>query len=172
MKTYNQTNFFKHTFCEFTQDTSFEFPEDSNYKSKSNSTYFYTKDGVYRKSNHWGRVANCRWKLISNEDYKNQQIVVGFAKWTNFYPINSSEKIFFIEVNFDTKNAILTVSEKANNKFSFSEAQKKIKDINQFFKSDKWATYYEEDINILRRKIISEYLTSNKTIQEIKLGFK
>ncbi|MDD7914673.1 hypothetical protein [Polaribacter ponticola] len=127
MKTYNQTNFFKYTFCEFTQDTSFEFPENSNYKSKSDSTYFYTKEGVYRKSNHWGRVANCRWKLISNEDYKNQQIVVGFAKWSNFYPINSTEEIFFIEVDFDKKNAILKANEKANNKFSFSEAQKKLK---------------------------------------------
>ena len=99
MKTYNSTNFFKHTFCEFQQVDDFTFLEKTNYKSKSESSYFYTDEGVYRKSNHWGRVANCRWKLISNENYKNQQIVIGFAKWIDFYPINSSEKIFFIDVN-------------------------------------------------------------------------
>ena len=76
MKTYNQTNFFKHTFCEFKEITNFKIPENINFSSKSDSTYFYTNEGVYRKSNHWGRVANCRWKLISTANYKNQEVVV------------------------------------------------------------------------------------------------
>ena len=180
MKTYNQHNFFKHTFCEFQQVDNLEFPEDTNYKSKSESMYFYTEKGVYRKSNHWGRVANCRWKIAANEHYKNQQIIIGFAKWTNFYPINSAEKIFFIDVNFDQKTAnirpkIAAVSKKesdTNHVFTFSEAQKRIKQITHLFKDTHWTKHFDLEIEELRFQIISEFIKSNKDLQEIKRRFK
>jgi len=174
LKTYNQANFFKHTFCEFQEVDNFEFPENTNYKSKSESMYFYTDEGVYRKSNHWGRVANCKWKIITNEHYKNQQIVIGFAKWSNFYPLNSIEKIFYIEVDFQKKVArIQSKKEKSASKlFTFPEAQKKIKQINHLFKDDKWAIYFEKEVDDLRNEIISEYINSDKTLQEIKLMHK
>ncbi|MGJ8759863.1 MAG: hypothetical protein ACSHXA_04930 [Polaribacter sp.] len=171
LKQYNRTNFFKHTFCEFKQIENFEFPEDINYKSKSESMYFYTKEGVYRKSNHWGRVANCRWKLIANEDYKNQQTVIGFAKWKYFYPINSTEKIFFIAVNFNKKTAIIQPkkeNETNNPLFTLTEAQQKIKQISILFKETKWANYFEDDIDITRYKVITEFINTNKTLQQIK----
>jgi len=174
LKTYNKTNFFKHTFCEFSQIDDFDFPEDTNYKSKSESMYFYTDKGVYRKSNHWGRVANCRWKLISNENYKNQNIVIGFASWTDFYPINLSGKIFFIEVDFEEKTAKIQPKKEntTNYLFSFSEAQKRIKQITHLFTNDKWAKYFDEEIEIIRKNIISEFINSDKTLQEIKLSLK
>ncbi|MCL7763268.1 hypothetical protein MPF19_07565 [Polaribacter sp. Z014] len=174
MKTYNKTNFFKHTFGEFKQIENFKFPEDTNYKSKSESMYFYTNEGVYRKSNHWGRVANCRWKLISNDNYKNQQIVIGFAKWTDFYPINSTEKIFYIDANFEEKTAIIQPKKEGskNYLFTFSEAQNRIKQITQLFKDDKWANYFDEDIETIRYKIITEFINSTKTLQDIKLLHK
>ncbi|WP_036823207.1 hypothetical protein [Polaribacter sp. Hel1_85] len=174
MKTYNKTNFFKHTFCEFNQIDDFEFPKNTNYKSKSESMYFYTHEGIYRKSNHWGRVANCRWKLIANDNYKNQQIVIGFAKWSNFYSINSSEKNFFIDVDFKKKSVKLQPKKEntTNYLFSFSEAQKRIKQITHLFKDDKWAKYFDDDIEIIRKNIISEFINSDKTLQEIKLSHK
>ena len=170
MKTYHQHNFFKHTFCEFTQIDDFDFPENTNYKSKSDSLYYYTKEGVYRKSNHWGRVANCRWKLLANENYKNQQIVIGFASWSSFYPINSSEKNFFIAVNYKTKTAFIQPKEKNSSTFlfSFTEAQKRIKQITNLFADNKWANYFDDDIDVLRFNIISEFISTNKTIAEIK----
>ena len=174
LKTYNQTNFFKHTFCEFTQIDGFNFPENTNYKSKSESLYFYTDDGVYRKSNHWGRVANCRWKLISNENYKNQQIVIGYAKWNDFYPINSNKKTFFIDVDFEEKS--VKIQPKKENKkhfyFTFCEAQKRIKQITHLFKDDKWAKYYNLETEELRFKIISIFISSQKNLSEIKNNFK
>jgi hypothetical protein len=174
LKTYNKTNFFKHTFCEFQQVDKFEFPEETNYKSKSESMYFYTDDGVYRKSNHWGRVANCRWKIKANEAYKNQQIVIGFGKWKAFYPINSTEKNFFIAVNYEEK--VVTLQPKGVKSghylFTFPEAQKRIKEIMQLLKEDAWAKYFETEIKELRFKIISEYISSEKVLQEIKRGFK
>ncbi len=170
MKTYNQTNFFKHTFCEFQQVDTFEFPENTNYKSKSESEYFYTDEGVYRKSNHWGRVANCRWKLISNDNYKNQNIVIAFAKWVDFYPINSSEKIFFIEVDFENKTAKLQPKKENSTKYlhTFSEGQQKIKQIKHLLNDDKWAKYFDAEIEELRFKIIEEFINSDKTLQNIK----
>lgn len=174
MKTYNPSNFFKHTFCEFQQVDNFEIPEDRNYKSKSESSYFYTDEGVYRKSNHWGRVANCRWKLKATAHYKNQQIVVGFAEWKDFYPINSTNKIFFIDVNFEQKTA--KIQPKSKNKkrtlFSFAQAQLKIKQITNLFKDDKWAKHFDIEIENLRFKIITEFINSEKDLQEIKQKFK
>ena len=136
--------------------------------------YFYTNEGVYRKSNHWGRVANCRWKIMANATYKNQQIVTGFAKWTNFYPINLTEKNFFVAVDFEEKTAILQPKRAASVKyfFTFSEAQKRIKEITYLLKEDAWAKYFETEIKELRFKIISEYIRSEKSLQEIKRGFK
>ncbi|APG66355.1 hypothetical protein LPB136_00655 [Tenacibaculum todarodis] len=173
MKTYNKTNFFKHTFCEFTQVDDFQFPENTSYKSKSESLYFYTDEGVYRKSNHWGRVANCRWKLITEEKYKNQEIVVGFAKWNAFYPVNSADKIFFIEVNFEQKTVKIQTktANTTNYLFTYSEAQKRIKQINHLLKDDKWAQYFDLEIKELQFKVISEFISSNKTLQEVKKGF-
>ena len=174
MKTYNQTNFFKHTFCEFKEITNFKIPENINFSSKSDSTYFYTNEGVYRKSNHWGRVANCRWKLISIANYKNQEVVVAFAKWTDFYPINSDEKTFFIEVDFIKKiTNIQTKKEDTKHQlFGFSEAQHRIKKITHLFKDDKWANHFDLEIEELRFKIISEFINSEKSLQEIKKSFK
>ena len=174
MKTYNQTNFFKHTFCEFKEITNFEIPENINFSSKSDSTYFYTNKGVYRKSNHWGRVANCRWKLISITNYKNQEVVVAFAKWTDFYPINSDEKTFFIEVDFIKKiTNIQTKKEDTQHElFDFSESQHRIKKIIRLFKDDKWANHFDLEIENLRSKLISEFINTNKSLQEIKKNFK
>ena len=174
MKTYHQNNFFKHTFCEFLQVDDFDFPKNTHYKSKSDSYYFYTEDGVYRKSNHWGRVANCRWKLISNENYKNQKTVIGFAKWSDFYPINSSEKIFSIKVDFELKTTRIQINQdtKGIQNFTFNVAQKRVKQIHHLFKNNQWANYFDEPLETLQEKIITEFINSNKTLQEIKRSFK
>ena len=170
LKTYNKTNFFKHTFCEFSHVDDFQFPENTNYKSKSESMYFYTENGVYRKSNHWGRVANCRWRLVANDNYKNQNIVIGFAKWNDFYPINSTEKMFFIDVDFNNHSVKIQPKKEntTNYLFSFSEAQKRIKQITHLFTNDKWAKYFDEEINEVRFKIISKFINSDKSLLEIK----
>lgn len=174
MKTYTKNNFFKHTFCEFVQVDNFEFPKKSDYLSKSESIYLYTDIGVYRKSNHWGRVANCRWKLITSKNYKNQQTVTGFSKWANFYPINSIERIFSISVDFKKRTAkIQTKKENAGVKlFTYSEARNRIKHITHIFKEDKWAVYFEKDIDLLRKEFISTIINSNYTIQQIKAKAK
>jgi hypothetical protein len=98
MKTYNQNNFHKHTFCLWKEVSPADFEvQKPQFKSKSGSEYYFTTEGVYRTSNHWGRAANCRWRLVSQGNYKSQHTIVGFAKWTDFYPNDETAKLFFIQ---------------------------------------------------------------------------
>ena len=61
------------------------------------SKYWYTPEGVYRESDHWGSVATCFWYLdmdlandplyqieVSETDFSKP--VIGFAKWEDFIP--------------------------------------------------------------------------------------
>ena len=174
MKTYNSSNFFKHTFCEFHQVDDFDFPENTNYKSKSNSYYFYTEKGVYRKSNHWGRVANCRWKLITKENYKNQKTVIGFANWSDFYPINSDNKLFIIHVDFKKESVKIKTNNNLNlqHNFTFNEALKREQKIKNLFKKKSWASYFNLEEERIIEKVITEFISTDKSLQQIKNKLK
>ena len=67
---------------------------------------------------------------------KNQNIAIGFAKWTDFYPINSSETIFSISVNFDEEKAEITSNNKNTDNFLFNykNAKDRVQKINHLFK--------------------------------------
>lgn len=81
MKT--EKDFFLKTRCNFTEvEHILTTPDfESGYLSK----YWYTAEGVYRYSDHWGMCASCYWTL----DDKNRNLMVGwgltgFAKWEDF----------------------------------------------------------------------------------------
>ena len=174
MKTYNKLNFFKHTYCQFTKvKNDFFNANETHFKSKSGSEYLYTNDGVYRYSNHWGRVANCKWRLTSDERLKNQNYYVGYAKWEDFYALNETEKQFYITVDFISKKVDFHHKETKPEAFLFfaETAQKRITHIRKLFVDDKWANYFSTDIDELRKLIINEYINSNKSLQEIKVLF-
>lgn len=141
-----------------------------HFKSKAGSQYSYTEEGVYRFSNHWGRVADCRWRLLSEDKLKNQNYYLGFANWTDFYALNETEKQFYISVDFE--KSIVEFHHKGTNEevfvFFAEMAQKKVTQIRKLFLDDKWAKYFDTDIHLLRKNIISEYTSSNKSLQEIK----
>lgn len=173
-KTYNKSNFHNHTFCIFT-----EVPLDTvsdnkpNYKSKSGSSYYFTETGVYRLSNHWGRAANCKWRLKNTHNSKNQQIRLGFALWTEFQIDNDTEKLYYIEVDFDNKT--VNYQHKANLQSgntpifrTASETEKIIKQIRNLLTTDNWSAYYSMEISTLRKLIVSEMIHSQKTLQQIK----
>lgn len=68
--------------------------------NRVSSEYYYTKEGVYRLSDHWGHVGDCLWGLVPTEprfslsydDYAscfNQSMFthherLGFCKWSDF----------------------------------------------------------------------------------------
>lgn len=173
LKIYTKFNFFKHTYCEFQEVSEDIFKANpAHFKSKSDSKYHYTPEGVYRYSDHWGRVANCRWKLLANQDFKNQQYHLGFAKWSEFYHLNDTEKLFYIQVDFELKKVTFQHIGKESNSskvlFTALEAQKRVKNIRQLLTEEKWAKYYDCDLLVLRKQVITDYIETNKTLAVIK----
>mgnify|MGYP006171793033 FL=1 len=177
LKKYNKTNFHKHTFCEFTEVDSVAVSHlEWHYKSKSGSSYSFTNEGVYRISNHWGRAANCRWRLISNSNLKvnNSQPRIGYANWKDFYPNNENENLFYIEVDFNTKEVTFQHKNnpKHNNKAvlrNASETAKVIRQIKEILETDSWAKYLDfENLDELRKEICIKLIETSISFAEIK----
>ena len=173
-KTYNRFNFHRHTFCVFT-----EVPMKSidtikiDYKSKSGSSYYFTEDGVYRLSNHWGRAANCKWRLqTTNSNLSRTKL--GFANWSAFHPDSETDKLYFITV--DLENQIVNYQHKCSREYqkkfvlrTAAETTKVIKSIRELFSSDAWAKHFAiTEIEMLRKIIIEKLITTNQSVLEIK----
>lgn len=166
---------FKNTFCIFTEVES-KIVESliPNYKSESGSQYFYTEAGMYRLSNHWGRLANSKWRLVALEPESTSKTKLGFAKWDSFYPDNDFEKLYYLEANFDTK----TINYQHRNNPYFDnkpvlrntlETAKRIKQARNILNLTNWAKYFSnQNIDELRKKIINELIYTNKNLEEIK----
>ena len=144
------------------------------YDSKSGSKYYYTTTGMYRLSNHWGRLANSKWRLEPLEPETNSKIKLGYAAWENFYPDNAVEELYYLEANYQKKTVNYqhknnpTYDKKAVLRTSF-ETAKRIKQIRNLFNLTSWAKYFDyDDIDLLRQKIITELIITNKTLEEIK----
>ncbi|WP_090122558.1 hypothetical protein [Lutibacter oricola] len=154
------------------KDINFFKGKSAHYQSKSGSLYLYTKQGVYRYSNHWGRVANCRWKISGIEKYRSQDYYVGYANWSDFFPLNNAEKSFYLDVDYSVGKTKIIRSREENNTAHFlmtsDFAHQRLKQINALFKDYKWAKYFDEDIDELRVRLIDNLISSNTSIQELK----
>lgn len=180
-KNHNCKNFHKHSFCIFKEvDFSTLKELKINYKSKSGSSYYFTEEGVFRLSNHWSRVANCRWRLEANPQLQNtndKRIRLGYAKWTDFYSDNEHEKLYFIEVDFaqQTANYFHKLSPNYQSKLvlrTASEAMKTIKQIRILLNETSWAKHLKEiNIDTLRKEIIEQIIITNVSFQEIRRNY-
>jgi hypothetical protein len=168
-------NSFKNTFCVFHEESLDSLKGLSvQYQSKSGSSYYYTTLGMYRLSNHWGRLANSKWRLEPLEPETESKVKLGFALWTNFYPDNAVEELYYLEanyvkrtVNYQHKNNP-NYDNKAILRTSF-ETTKKIKQIRNLLTLTSWAKYFEyDDLDFLRQQIINELIFTNKSLDEIK----
>lgn len=174
MSIYTKHNFHKYTFCLFQQvDNSVLSDLKLDYKSNSGSEYYFIEIGVYRKSNHWGRAANCRWRLITDSEYKNQKEIIGFARWTDFYSNNETEKLFYIEIN-EGKNEV-HFNHKNNPNYNnqvlrnASETAKRIKEIKEVLQSNSWAKHlFFDDFEELRSKMLSELNNTNESFVNLR----
>lgn len=176
-KRYNKTNFHKHTFCEYKEEFIDEISNLTiHHRSRSGSSYSFNEVGVYRISNHWGRAANCRWRLISKSTSKinNNQLRIGFAKWIDFYPNNEVEKLFYIEVDFETNTVIFHHKDSPNYKGNLvlrnaKETAKVIRQIKDIFESNSWVNYYNiENVASARKKIIQYLVKTDLSLAEVK----
>jgi hypothetical protein len=129
-------------------------------------------------SNHWSRVANCRWRLINennNQKKENERVKLGFAKWTDFYSDNDYEKLYFIEIINTTE---LNYFHKNNENYSNQvlrtsvETTKVNKQIRTLLEETAWAKYLNnDDIETLRQEIIGKMTTTDKSFQEIRRDY-
>lgn len=168
-------NTFKNTFCVFKEVVLEQIAsKEIDFVSKSGSSYYYTESGMYRLSNHWGRLANSKWRLEPMVPETSSKYKLGFAFWINFYPDNPLEKLYYIEANFKTKT--VNYQHKNNPEYdrrallrtSF-ETTKRIKQIRNLFALTSWAKHFAYDsVDVLRQKIITELIYSDKSLDQIK----
>lgn len=171
---YHKNNFHKYTFCVFQEvERTCLKSFDLSYKSKSGSSYYFTTEGVYRVSNHWGRAANCRWRLNSKEEKVNQYKRIGYANWVDFYPNNETERLFYIEIDWKMKSVIF--QHKKNPRFnnevlrSALETAKRIKQVKEILETNSWTKYLEiDDLEVARKDICNQLIATNKNLNEIK----
>lgn len=166
---------FKNTFCVFNEVLSERIEGmKAQYDSQSGSKYFYTSEGMYRLSNHWGRLANSKWRLEPLEPETESKFKLGFAPWNKFYPDNAEEELYYLEANFEKKKVNYqhrndpNYDGKAILRTSFATG-KRIKQIRNLFELTSWAKYFDhDDIDSLRIEIINQLIFTNKTLEEIK----
>ena len=139
-----------------------------HYISKSQSAYYYTDTGVYRKSNHWGRAAKCRWVLKAGEQLyvSKGRERVGFALWTNFYENSETTKAYFIKVDFENKQVTYAhKSEDTSAKAKYRTAKqthKVIQKVKRILQTDSWAKYYEfSNIEVARKELVLELINKD-----------
>lgn len=167
-------NSFKNTFCVFYEVLPNEIEGlKKQFESKAGSTYYYTEKGMYRVSNHWGRLANSKWRLVALEPETTLKVKIGFASWSEFYPDNATEKLYYIEADLQ-KNTV-TYQHRNNPDYDKKailrtsvETTKRIKQIRNLQQLTSWAKHFEEDIDVLREKIITGLIFTEKTLDEIK----
>ena len=174
-KIYTKLNFHSYTFCIWKEVPFSEISDlKLNYKSQSGSQYIFTAEGLYRISNHWGRVANCHWRLIPLAQFKSQHNIVGFANWNDFYSNDDTSRLFFIKVDIETSevNFYHKLSLENHEKVilrNAKETAKIIQTIKKVLTETDWAKYLKyDDLDVLRKKIVNELVHSEKSFLEIK----
>jgi hypothetical protein len=168
-------NAFKNTFCVF-HEQSIDKIENLkiSFQSSAGSSYYYTTGGMYRLSNHWGRLANSKWRLVPAEKVTDSKAKLGFASWDSFYPDNDIEALYYLEADYITNT--VTYQHKKNPNYDSKailrtsfETTKKIKQVRNLFQLTSWAKYYDyQDIATLRKIIIEQLIYTTKTLEEIK----
>lgn len=176
---FHKRNFFKNTYCIFDAvDASLLPKKTPDYTSRSGSQYFYTNEGVFRISSHWGRAATCRWRLRVNIESAEYGQKIGFAKWAQFYTDNDVEPLYFINKNpyseayeyfhkdepFFEERFILRTA---------PETRKILRQIKTLSTETSWAKYViHNDIEDLRSYLINGLITSKKPLHELKNSYE
>lgn len=170
---------FKNTFCVFNEVDINEIEGlKLSYQSESGSKYFYTNDGMFRLSNHWGRLANSKWRLEPSENRINDsKFKLGFAHFSSFLPDNKTEKLYYLEYN--EINKTINYQHKLNPNYdskailrTADETTKRIKQARNILILTNWAKHFDyDDLDILRQKIVKELIYTDDLLETIKQKF-
>ncbi|MDY8136128.1 hypothetical protein [Aquimarina sp. 2201CG5-10] len=175
-KVYTRNNFFNKTYCVFRGVSLREISRRKpNYRSESGSSYYYTKHGVYRLSNHWGRAAKCNWRLASDFPAEIDNLRLGYADWMDFREnLDGDVDAYYISVDFENKKVQYTHRDNPNYDgvavLRSSDATRKlIKQIKNLLETHKWAKYYDYDnLEDFREEVITKLINSNITLNELR----
>jgi hypothetical protein len=177
-KLFSKHNFHKHTFCIWKEVIFSEIVNlNISYISKSGSQYIFTSEGLYRISNHWGRVSNCHWRLLPIAGFKSQTITIGYANWEDFYSNDDSSKLFYIKINETTKEINFYHKQSTDNDRNVvfrnaKETAKTMRIIKELISENDWAKYLiYDDFEKVRKEIIKELISTEKSFLEIKKRF-
>lgn len=168
-------NSFKNTFCVFKEvDLKLTQNLKLQFKSKAGSSYYYSTEGMYRVSNHWGRLANSKWRLTPSEIDSGSKTKVGFAAWNEFYPDSPDETWYYIQADYQNNTANYQhrnnpdYDKKAILRTSF-DTTKRLKQIRNLQQLTSWAKYFDyDDIDELRKIIIEKLIYTNDPLDGIK----
>ena len=168
-------NAFKNTFCVFEERPLVAIEGlRVQFESKAGSSYFYTSEGMFRLSNHWGRLANSKWRLIASEIETDSKFKLGFALWDTFYPDNTIDKLYYLSANYEKQT--ITYEHKNNPTYDGTaivrtslETKKRIKQARNILELSSWANYFEyTDLEVLRKKIIDALIFTDHSLEDIK----
>lgn len=170
---YDKRNFHKHTFCVWQRRETSDLPDRKpDFRSRSGSVYHFTDEGVFRHSDHWARVANCKWRL---DGPKANGFQLGFAKWTDFHPDNDHDKLYYIAVDFQTGEARYVHRDAAPSGNALlrtaAATARRIREIRKILTSDQWADYLEGDVETMRRSVVDQLVGTDETFAEIRRAF-
>ncbi|MGC4039360.1 MAG: hypothetical protein QM710_00800 [Flavobacterium sp.] len=174
-KIYTKLNFHKHTFCIWKEVLFAEISDRKiSYVSQSGSQYVFTDEGLYRISNHWGRVANCHWRLIPLAEFKSQHNIVAYAHWADFYSNDDTSKLFFIKIDAETQDVNFYHKQTLQDPKSAvlrnaKETAKTIRTIKEVLSETNWARHLKyEDLDELRKEVVAELIDSEMSFLQIK----
>ena len=132
---------------------------------------------MFRLSNHWGRLANSKWRLIPLDNTSISKFKLGFAKFDSFFHDNDVDAIYYLEYNSVDKS--INYNHKKNPDFDCKailrttlETRKRIKQARNILNLSSWAKYYLTDMDNLRLQVLNELIYTNKTLDEIKKFIK
>ena len=172
---YQKHNFFKNTYCIFKAvDVSTLKDKKPDFTSRSGSIYYYTEEGVYRISSHWGRAATCKWRLQTETSIIKNGTKAGFAAWTSFCKDNEVEKLYFIQKSPFTQKFEYYHRDEPSYTDEYilrtaGDTRKVLRQLKAITTETKWAKYVpHDDLEDLRTFLIDGLITSSKTLQELK----
>ena len=170
---YHRKNFHRKTFCEFQFLSAQNLPERTpDHISSSGSQYYFLDEGVIRISNHWGRAAACRWRLIGFDGKVAKQAPAGYAKWSDFYPYDPVQHWFYIRPDFSDIGHCLDVLYTSNLAcFDEKEAVKRLKWLQSHSNIEDMEAYFDKEIdetvyNNLCKEMISSRLDFFKILKK------
>lgn len=169
--TFNRSNFHKHTFCIWHDRPLSEIEGRlPDFTSRTGSRYYFHATGVYRLSGHWARVANCRWRLERTGEKGTR---LGYARWTDFLPNDDTQRLYWIEVDFERKEAHYRHRDQGEVKGllrTAADTMRRIREVRKILNTDDWTAYVKGDPEILRKKWVTALVETEHALAHIRVS--